>query len=51
MGEEIISEAMEVEEMVSQAGLTLDQVGRPLDMRTWFSVKLFSARMRQTHLT
>lgn len=50
MGDERISEAMEVGEMVTQAEARYNQVGKSPIMRTWLSVMPFRARPRWRHL-
>ncbi|KAH0725005.1 hypothetical protein KY284_000870 [Solanum tuberosum] len=50
VGEEVISEAMEVEEIVTEVGLTRNQVGKWLVKMIGMSVMLFQARLRRRRL-
>ena len=51
VGEEVISEVVEVEEMVMQAEVTCNWAGKWFVKVIGLSVMPFRARMRQKHLT
>lgn len=48
MGDEVINDVVVVEEMVIQAGLTCNKVGKSLNMSTRLRVTPFQERKRMT---